>query len=361
MPLDEMPLPKKRMRDTGEKIYPNPETPEDLVEQGQFDSFPIKDRSGSKVYMFDDEFTHDPVYEENRIMKEPFFTRQAIEKRGNGNLIVNSNLSLSYYNGKEFNVPINFYKGITREKGDQFEEIAPFKSTNYTEGTGMFFTTNLDDAHLESNNTIPKLEEVWFTELQEIKNSRKKKDDKRVSVVQVHIAPKRPLNIVSYESDKPSKTFIQNSKDYEKILAATEKLIAKNDSEVDKDQKGLTIQDFDRKKLEVYTHAEDFMIRTANMTKDGQMFLSGDPNNPLPGEKFKYPEEKWRWKFQHPDRRGQLSLEDLISFLPSSDFADIAKAAGYTASVIQYHPSSSFMMQMPYDSDNFYEVVLYQT
>ena len=34
--------PKKKMRETGEKIYPNPETPQDLAEEGQFNT-PVKE------------------------------------------------------------------------------------------------------------------------------------------------------------------------------------------------------------------------------------------------------------------------------------------------------------------------------
>jgi len=81
----------------------------------------------------------------------------------------------------------------------------------------------------------------------------------------------------------------------------------------------------------------------------------------LPGQKPKHKEEPWRWKFQHPDRRGQLNIEELTSFLPSGDFSDIARKAGYTAAVIQYHPSSPFMQEMPSDPTSFYEVVLYRT
>ena len=367
MPLDEMPLPKKRMRETGEKIYPVPEMLEDM-DLNEFNT-PIKDRAGTEVNMFDNRFVQDPdltfpfyhpqaqLDETNRIIKEPFFTRQGLDKWGNGNLIVNTTRKLSYFNGKQLPVPINFYKGITRKKEEQFEELPVFKTTNYAEGTGMFFTTNLDDAHVAPNNTIPKLEEVKITKLQEIKNSRRV-DTTKPSIVQVHIAPKKRLDLVTFKKDS---TFIRDSKDYDKILAATRKLINNNDSKLGKDQKGLTITDFDRKLLEVGSNADDFMIRKANMTKDGEMFLSNDPYNPLPGQKHDQAEESWRWKFQHPDRRGQLNIEDLISFLPSSDFSDIAKAAGYTAAVIQYHPASKFMQEVPYDPNSFYEVVLYRT
>ena len=299
--------------------------------------------------------------EENRIMKEPFFTRQSLEKWGNGNLIVDPNRTLSYFNGKELSVPINFYKGIIRGKGDQFEEVAPFKFTNYTEGTGMFFTTNLNDATISPQNTIPELEEVIPTEIQQIKNSRRKNNG-RPSIVQVHIAPKKGLNLVTYE--EKNSTFVRDSKDYDKILAATRKLIQNNDKKLDKDQKGLTNFSFNRSLLEVVSNAENATIKQANMTKDGEMFLSNDPFNPLPGQKPELSEESWRWKFQHPDRRGQLTLRELTSFIPSNDFSDIAKAAGFSASVIQYHPDSQFMKQMAVlsnDSDSFYEVVLYQT
>ncbi len=367
MPLDEMPLPKKRMRETGEKIYPVPEMLEDM-DLNEFNT-PMKDRAGTEVNMFDNKLIHDPdltfpfyhpqaqLDETNRIMKEPFFTRQGLDKWGNGNLIVNSNRNIDYYNGKQLPIPINFYKGITRKKKDQFEDMPVFKTTNYSEGTGMFFTTNLDDAHVAPNNTIPKLEEVRITELQKIKDSRRV-DPTKPSIVQVHIAPKKRLDLVTFKKDL---TFVRDSKDYDKILAATRKLINNNDSKLGKDQKGLTIMALNTKLLEVGNTADDFMVRKANMTKDGEMFLSNDPYNPLPGQKHDQAEEPWRWKFQHPDRRGQLNIEDLISFIPSSDFSDIAKAAGFTAAVIQYHPASKFMQEVPYDPNSFYEVVLYRT
>jgi len=369
MPLDEIPLPKKRMRETGEKIYPVPEMLEDM-DLNEFNT-PIKDRAGTEVNMFDNRFIHDPdltfpfyhpqaqLDETNRIMKEPLFTRQGLDKWGNGNLIVDTTRTLSYFNGKELPVPINFYKGITREKEDQFEDVAPFNTTNYSEGTGMFFSTNLNDAFVSINNTIPKSEEVRLTKLQEIKNSRRTNNE-RPSIIQVHIAPKKGLNLVTFKKDI---TFVRDSKDYDKILAATRKLIKNNDSKLDKDHRGLTTFDFNRKLLEVANNAEDSMIRKANITKDGDMFLSNDPFNPLPGQKPEQSEETWRWKFQHPDKRGQLTLDELTSFLPSKDFSDIARAAGYTASVIQYHPDSPLMREIAVadNPDSFYEVVLYST
>ena len=366
MPLDEMPLPKKRMRETGEKIYPVPEMLEDM-DLNEFNT-PIKDRAGTEVNMFDNRFVQDPdltfpfyhpqaqLDETNRIMKEPFFTRQGLDKWGNGNLIVNTTRTLSYHNGKELPVPINFYKGITRKKGDQFEELPSFQIKNSSNGTGMFFTVNLDEAHVAPNNTIPKLEEVKLTELQEIKNSRRT-DPKKPSVVQVHIAPKNGLNLVSF---KENMTFIRDTKDYDKIISATKKLINNNESNLNKDQKGITLTDLNKKLLEVVSSAEDSQFRKANRTKDGEMFLTNDPHNPLPGEKPRHSEETWRWKFQPPDRRGQLNLEELSSFIPSSDFSDIAKAAGYTASIIEYHPNSQFMQQVPYDVNSFYEVILFR-
>ena len=297
--------------------------------------------------------------EEQRIMKEPFFTRKNLDTWGNGNLIVDRTRTLSYFNGEEIPVPINFYKGITRKRDDQFEEVAPFNTTDYSEGTGMFFSTNLDDAFLSPRNTIPELEEVRLTKLQEIKNSRRTNNE-RASIVQVHIAPKNGLNLVTFKKES---TFIRDAKDYEKILSATRKLINNNDSKLNKDQRGLTTFDFNRKLLEVGNNAEDSMIRKANITKDGDMFLSNDPFNPLPGQKPEQSEETWRWKFQHPDRRGQLTVDELTSFLPSKDFSDIARAAGYTASIIQYHPDSTFMREISIadDPNSFYEVVLYNT
>jgi len=299
------------------------------------------------------------LQEENRIMKEPFFTRQDLDIWGNGNLIVDTTRTLSYFNGKVMPMPINFYKGIARKKEDQFEELPSFKTNNYSEGTGMFFSTNLDDAFLSYRNTIPELEEVRLTELQEIKNSRRT-NNKQPSIVQVHIAPKNGLNLVTFKKDS---TFVRDSKDYEKILSATRKLIKNNDSKLDKDQRGLTTFDFNRKLLEVGNNAEDSIIRKAKITKDGDMFLSNDPFNPLPGQKPEQSEETWRWKFQHPDRRGQLTLDELTSFLPSKDFSDIARAAGYTASIIQYHPDSPLMEEVSISNnpDSFYEVVLYRT
>ena len=350
--------PPKRMRQTGEKIFPVPEMLEDM-DQNEFNT-PIKEPSlDNSQPMPQQNYEQFYQLEEDRIMKEPFFTRQNLDKWGNGNLIVDRTRKISYFNGKEFSVPINFYKGITRQKDDQFEELAPFSTTDYSEGTGMFFTTNINDAFVSDKNVLPELEEVRPTELQKIKNSRRTNNE-RPSIVQVHIAPKKGLNLVTF---KKNSTFVRDAKDYEKILSATRKLIKKNDSKLDKDQKGLTTFDFNRKLLEVGNNAEDSMIRKAKMTKDGDMFLANDPFNPLPGQKPEQSEETWRWKFQHPDRRGQLTLEELTTFLPSSDFSDIAKAAGYTASVIQYHPDSPFMREVSiaYDPNSFYEVVLYRT
>jgi hypothetical protein len=328
---------------TGEKIYPFPETQEDILDRYEF---PMKMQDGD-------------IEEENRIMREPFFARQELDTWANGNLIVDQTRTLSYFNGKRLPVPINFYKGITRQKDDQFEEVAPFNISNYSEGTGMFFSTDLDDAFLSPRNTLPELEEVRLTKLQEIKNS-KRTDNKRASTLQVHIAPKNGLNLITF---KKGSTFIRDPKDYEKILSATRQLILKNDSKLNEDQRGLTTFDFNRKLLEVGNNAEDSMIRKANITKDGEMFLSNDPSNPLPGQRSEQSEETWRWKFQHPDRRGQLTLDELTSFMPSKDFSDIAKAAGYTSSIIQYHPDSPFMREISIvdDPNSFYEVVIYNT
>ena len=183
-----------------------------------------------------------------------------------------------------------------------------------------------------------------------------RQDPDTPSVVQVHAAPKKGLNLVKFNTNV---TYVRDSKDYEKIISATKKVIENNDKKLNKEQKGLTLIDFNRKLLEVGTNAEDFMLRETNMTEEGRMFLSNDPHNLLPGETSENPEESWRWKFRHPDRRGEVSIEDIVAFLPSSDFSDVAKAAGYTGAIIQYHPTSPFMEELPYDPDSFYELLLY--
>jgi len=318
----------------GEKIHPMPETQYDIFHENEF---PMK--------------IQDEVIEYERIMTNPFFVRQKLEDWGNGNLIVNKNHKLTYFNGDQFHIPINFYKGGERKKEDKF---SPYKNTDYTEGSGLFFTTNLDAAHVAPNNTIPILEDVVPTELQVVKSQRQ--DPDTPSVVQVHAAPKKGLNLVKFNTNV---TYVRDSKDYEKIVSATKKVIENNDKKLNKEQKGLTLIDFNRKLLEVGTNAEDFMLRETNMTEEGRMFLSNDPHNLLPGETSENPEESWRWKFRHPDRRGEVSIEDIVAFLPSSDFSDVAKAAGYTGAIIQYHPTSPFMEELPYDPDSFYELLLY--
>ena len=79
--------------------------------------------------------------------------------------------------------------------------------------------------------------------------------------------------------------------------------------------------------------------------------------------KPKFPEETWRWKFRHPTRRGELNMEELASFIKSGDFTDIAREAGYTASMIQWHPDSTKVqnegIEDDFNMEDYHEVLIY--
>ena len=85
----------------------------------------------------------------------------------------------------------------------------------------------------------------------------------------------------------------------------------------------------------------------------------GDPVGSMFGE----PElQKRESKTKSPEYIGQLDVEELSEYIPSQDFSEIAKSAGYTATLIKY--KEEFLedrFPTDPDPDHFYEVILYNT
>ena len=345
----------------GEKIYPNPKTPKELEEEGQFDSFPIKDRAGTEVNMFDNKLIHDPNltfpfhHPQAGINPDPLIRRKNLLTKAQnikGKLILSeeNRNTTTYHNGVTYRDPITLYHGTTWNKKDHFELTKRQKKEYGHWGSGNYFVSEIGDAVPYPSSRNDEMKEVIPTDLQKV---RQKGMEHKPQVLQVHLAPRKPLKTTRYNNDI---VHIKDPKDYDKVLEATRDLIVKN-SKKKRGERDMTLENFDRKIKTTIEHAFD--LGTLSDRYNMSSPTEGDPVGSMFGEKEL---QKSQSENRSPEYIGQLDVEELSEYIPSQDFSEIAKAAGYTATLIKY--KENFLEgRFPTDTDpdHFYEVILYNT
>ncbi len=285
-------------------------------------------------------------------INKPYKDRMNLDSWGGGNLLLHPTRTMTYPNGEQKKMPIILYHGSPTFSGDEFKQSPYGKRDPGYFGSGeAHLTTNLDDAHLYANSKSENLEEITHTEIQQIKD---KVGFYKPSVIAVYVAPKKPLYIGVFSHELG---FIQQPKDYNNIIAATRRLIEK----LPKDQRESTLQDFTRKVIESASDAENFFTGRGGMYNNGEVYVDNqDPYNVLPTQKARIPEETWRWRHKPPEKMGQLNIEELASFIPSGDFTEIAREAGYTASCVQFHENHPKVQEkFMTNPEEYHEVILY--
>ena len=161
----------------GEKIYPNPKTPKELEEEGQFDSFPIKDRAGTEVNMFDNKLIHDPnltfpfYHPQAGINPDPLTRRKDLltkAQKHKGKLILSeeNRNTTKYHNGVTYRDPITLYHGTTWNKKDHFELTKREKKEYGYWGSGNYFVSEIGDAVPYPTSRNDEMKEVIPTDLQ---------------------------------------------------------------------------------------------------------------------------------------------------------------------------------------------------
>ena len=329
--------------EVGEKIYPMPESVYDTFHRNLFKTPTIDPlKEGLNLYPYT--MSEDPL-----IRRENLLTWS---KNHKGKLILADELrnTTTYQNGVTYRDPITFYHGTTWNKEDHFDLTKSQKKEYGHWGSGNYFVTEIGDAVPYPTSRNDEMKEVIPTDLQKV---RQKGIEHKSQVLQVHLAPKKPLKTTRYNIDT---VHIEDPKDYDKVLEATRKLIQKN-SKKKRGERDMTLESFDRK---IKTSVEQaFDLGNVSDRYNMSSPALGDPVGSMFGE----PElQKRESKTKSPEYIGQLDVEELSEYIPSQDFSEIAKSAGYTATLIKY--KEEFLEdRFPTDTDpdHFYEVILYNT
>ena len=301
------------------------------------------------------------------IFEKPFNDRINLEAWGEGNLMVYSNKPMQYANGETMPRAKPFFHGTPTMVGTSFTHWKklnrgkPYSSRDpgYF-GSGTSFTTNIDDAAIYRDSKDENLNEIRPTEIQEIRDATGGLYEPEI--VSVYLAPKKPLNVAVFGYELG---YIRDPKDYESIVAATLRVIRRETKNLPKEEADQIITSFHQKGIETVGGAESLITRQTVVGEDGSLNLqSNDPTQLLPGQKPRIPEEVWRWKHRHPVRRGELNMEEFSSFIQSGDFTEIAREAGYTATLIQHHPDSTKVQESgvpneEFNMEEYHEVLIY--
>jgi hypothetical protein len=296
-----------------------------------------------------------------QIFEKPYLDRMNLESWGNGNLITHHNKPMKYANGEQVPQAQQFFHGTPTMIGNKF---TPWKSRNEGKpynardagyyGSGTSFTSNANDAKIYRDSKDEQWNEIRPTEIQEIRDANG--GIYEPEIVAVYLAPTKPLNIAVYGHELG---WIRDPKDYTLILTATRRLIEKESK--NKPNREELLDSFDRKVIETYANATDLIETHAAVGDDGSFNLEANDPSEISGPNSMFPEEKWRWKNRHPTRRGELNMEEFSSYIESGDFTEIAREAGYSASLIQYHPKSDKIQDGAdeFDMEAYHEVIIY--
>ena len=301
------------------------------------------------------------------IFEKPFNDRINLEAWGEGNLMVYSNKPMQYANGEIMPQAKPFFHGTPTMVGTSF---TPWKKLNQGKpyssrdpgyfGSGTSLTTNIDDAAIYRDSKDENLNEIRPTEIQEIRDVTGGLYEPEI--MSVYLAPKKPLNVAVFGYELG---YIRDPKDYESIVSATLRVIRRETKNLPKEEADQIMTSFHQKVIETAGGAESLITRQTVVGEDGSLNLqSNDPTQLLPGQKPRIPEEVWRWKHRHPVRRGELNMEEFSSFIQSGDFTEIAREAGYTATLIQHHPDSTKVQESgvpneEFNMEEYHEVIIY--
>jgi len=301
------------------------------------------------------------------IFEKPFNDRINLEVWGEGNLMVLQNKPMKYANGEIMPQAQQFFHGTPTMVGSSFTEWKklnrgkPYgpRDVGYF-GSGTSFTSDPLDAAVYRDSKDENWNEIRPTEIQEIRNATGGLYEPEI--VAVYLAPKNPLNIAVYGYELG---YIRDTKDYENIVAATQRIILRETKNLPKEEADAIIASYHQKVIETQANAADLLTQQTIVGEDGSLNLqSVDPTQLLPGQKPMFPEETWRWKHRHPIRRGELNMEEFSSFIQSGDFTEIAREGGYSASLIQYHADSTKVKESGASNEEFnmeayHEVIIY--
>jgi hypothetical protein len=288
---------------------------------------------------------------------------------GRGNLMTHKNKPMRFANGETLSQPQVFYHGSpTFVKIDGKRQFSAWKKNNLGKpyesrdkgyyGSGSSFSSDPNDAIIYKNSKDEQWNEIRPTEIQAIRDANNGLYEPEI--VEVYLAPESPLHIAVYGWELG---WIRDPKDYENIIAATQRLIEKEGKDLPKEEAEELMVSFHRKVIETYSNAADLITQQTVVGNDGSLNLeSTDPTQLLPGQKPYFPEETWRWENRHPTRRGELNMEELSSFIQSGDFTEIAREGGYSASLIQYAEDSNKVKEgipSEFNPESYHEVIIY--
>ena len=302
------------------------------------------------------------------IFEKPYLDRIRLEEWSRGNLMTHENRPQIFSNGEKLSKPIIFYHGTPTMVGTSF--ITDYQSNNEGKpygkrddgyfGSGISFTTDIRNATIYKDSKDENLNEIRPTEISEIRKATG--GIYKPELIGVYLAPENPLYIAVYGRELG---YVRDPEDYKNIVAATLRVIERETKDMSQKQKEMLITSFHHKVIEIAASASTFMTPETVVDENDEFGLDylKDTANILPGMKPKFPEETWRWKFRHPTRRGELNMEELASFIKSGDFTDIAREAGYTASMIQWHPDSTKVqnegIEDDFNMEDYHEVLIY--
>jgi len=301
------------------------------------------------------------------VFEKPYLDRIQLKRWGRGNLVVHDNQHVKFSNGEMEAKPIVFYHGSPTMVGTSF--VTDYQSNNEGKpygkrddgyfGSGISFTTDFNDAVVYKESKDENLNEIRPTEISEIRKTTGGLYEPEV--VGVYLAPENPLYIAVYGRELG---FVRDPQDYKNIVSATLRVIERETKGIPEKQREILINSFHHKVIEIANSASIFMTPETSINEKGEFGLDfSDTANLLPGMSPKFPEETWRWKFRHPTRRGELNMEELSSFIKSGDFTEIAREAGYTASMIQWHPDSTKVQNEgddgEFNMEDYHEVLIY--
>ena len=302
------------------------------------------------------------------VFEKPYLDRIRLEEWGRGNLIVHENRFMDFANGERKAKPIVFYHGTPTMIGTSFttdyqsnNEGKPYgKRDDGYFGSGISFTTDLNNAQTYRDSKDENLNQIRLTEISEIK--KHSGGLYKPEIIGVYLAPENPLYIAVYGRELG---YVRDPEDYKNIVAATLRIIQRESKNLPEKQKDILLNSFHHKVIEIAASAKNFMNPETVVDDGGNTDLDYYSNsaNILPGMKPKFPDETWRWQFRHPTRRGELNMEELASFVRSGDFTDIAREAGYSASMIQWHPDSTKIQNLgiedEFNMEDYHEVLIY--